>query len=136
MKKYLYYKQEYEKARDRLQNLMELQEAAKMSEEEVKPVLRNVMYYGAYLSGIQVACKKILDDWFKMPKINGLGKKEDRLILEAVLEIVLKSKLDAERWISENIEMKLKPVKFDKKGKPTKYKANWYVERRIRIELE
>ena len=134
-KKYDRAKAEYEKARDALQNFVELKEVERLDEKGVKPNLVNVMQYGAYLHGVQMACNKIYNDWFKGDNANNLSKKEARASLDAVLEIVLKSKLDAERWIGESTNMMLEPVERDKKGNPTKYKASWYVERIVRTKI-
>ena len=134
-KKYEYYKCEYEKARNDLQNLIELKEVEQMDKQGVRPNLINVMQYGAYLHGVQMGAKKILNDWFKMKNAGTLGKKEGRLELEAVLELVLKSKLNAERWISESTNMMLEPVERDKKGNVTKYKASFYVESTVRTKI-
>lgn len=134
-KKYDRAKAEYEKARDALQNFVELKEIERLDEKGVKPNLVNVMQYGAYLHGIQMACNKIRSDWFKGDSTNNLAKKERRAVLEAVLEIVLRSKLDAERWISESSNMMFEPVERDKKGNPTKYKSKFYVERIVKQEI-
>ena len=134
-KKYERAKAEYEKARDSLQSLVELKEVERMDEQGVKPNLQNVMQYGAYLHGIQMACNKIRNDWFKGDSANNLAKKEQRAVLDAVLEIVLKSKLDAERWISESTNMMFEPVELDKKGNVTKYKASFYIERIVKQKI-
>lgn len=134
-KKYERAKTEYEKSRDDLQSLVELKEVERMDEQGVKPNFQNVMQYGSYLHGIQMACNKIRNDWFKGDSANSLAKKERRAVLEAVLEIVLKSKLDAERWISESTNMMFEPVERDKKGNVTKYKAKFYVERIVKQEI-
>ena len=41
----------------------------------------------------------------------------------------------ADRWIGDYPNMSVKAVEFDKKGRPTKYKANWYVEKTIKQEI-
>lgn len=134
-KKYERAKAEYEKARDALQSLVDLKEVERMDEQGVKPNLVNVMQYGAYLHGIQMAYNKIRNDWFKGDSANDLSKKNNRLVLEAVLEKVLESKLDAERWIGEGTNMMFEPVELDKKGNVTKYKASFYVERTVRQKI-
>lgn len=134
-KKYERAKAEYEKARDALHSLVELKEVERMDEQGVKPNLQNVMQYGAYLHGIQMACNKIRNDWFKGDSAKNLAKKEQRAVLESVLEKVLESKLDAERWISESTNMMFEPVERDKKGNVTKYKAKFYVERIVKQEI-
>lgn len=53
-------KAKYEEARDAYEYLVELKEVERMDEQGVKPNLINVMYYGAYLNGIQRACAKII----------------------------------------------------------------------------
>lgn len=93
------------------------------------------MQYGAYLHGIQMACNKIRNDWFTTDNAGKLAKKDDRLVFEAVLEKVLESKLDAERWIGESTNMMLEPVERDKRGNVTKYKAKFYVERIVKQEI-
>lgn len=128
-------REKYEKALADLQGLLELAEVKKLGEKEILPNLRNVVYYGAYLHGVQMTCNKILHEWFKMDDAGKLAKKDDRLILEAVLEKVLESKLDAERWIVEDMPMMLEPVERDKKGTPTKYKASFYVEKKVRLKI-
>lgn len=130
-KKYEKAKAEYEKARDALQNLVDLKVVELMDEQGIRPNLKNVMQYGAYLHGIQLACAKIRHDWFMGDNTNKLAKKDERLILEAVLGKVLESKLDAERWIGEGTSMIFEPVERDKKGNATKYKASFYVEKTI-----
>lgn len=125
----------YEEARDALQSLVDLKEVKRMDEQGVKPNLVNVMQYGAYLHGIQMACNKIRNDWFTTDNAGKLAKKDDRLIFEAVLEKVLESKLDAERWIGESTNMMFEPVERDKKGNVTKYKASFYVERTVRTKI-
>lgn len=134
-KKYEKAKAEYEKSRDALKSLVELKKVERMDEQGIKPNLVNVMQYGAYLHGIQMACAKIRHDWFMGDNENKLAKKEQRAILEAVLEKVLQSKLDAERWIGEGTNMMFEPVEFDKKGNVTKYKASFYIERTIRQKI-
>lgn len=125
----------YEQMRGELQRLIELKEVERMDEKGVKPNLVNVMQYGAYLHGVQMTCNKILNDWFRMNNSNKLAKKDDRLVFEAVLEIVLRSKLDAERWISEGTSMMFEPVQRDKKGNVTKYKASFYVNKTVKIKF-
>ena len=134
-KKYERAKAEYEKARDALQSLVELKEVERMDEQGVKPNLVNVMQYGAYLHGIQMACNKIRNDWFTMDNTGKLSKKDDRLVFEAVLEKVIESKLDAERWIGESTNMMFEPVERDKKGNVTKYKASFYIERIVKQKI-
>lgn len=134
-KKYELAKAEYEKARDALQSLVDLKEVERLDEQGVKPNLVNVMQYGAYLHGIQMACNKIRNNWFKGDNNNKLSKKEQRAVLEAVLEKVLESKLDAERWIGESTNMMFEPVERDKKGNVTKYKASFYVERIVKQKI-
>ena len=73
-KRYERAKAEYEKARDALQSLVELKEVERMDEQGVKPNLVNVMQYGSYLHGIQMACNKIRNDWFKGDSANNLDK--------------------------------------------------------------
>lgn len=128
-------KAEYEKAREELQYLVDIKLVKKVDERGVEPDLANVMQYGAYLHGIQMACNKIRNDWFKGDSANDLSKKNNRLVLEAVLEKVLESKLDAERWIGESTNMMFEPVERDKKGNVTKYKAKFYVERIVKQEI-
>lgn len=134
-KKYERAKTEYEKARNELQYLIDMKLVEKVDKRGVEPDLANVMQYGAYLHGIQMACNKIRNDWFKGDSANNLAKKERRALLDAVLEIVLKSKLDAERWISDSTNMMFEPVERDKKGNVTKYKAKFYVERIVKQEI-
>lgn len=128
-------KKKYEEARDALQSLVDLKEVERMDEQGVKPNLVNVMQYGAYLHGIQMACNKIRNDWFTMDNAGKLAKKDDRLVFEAVLEKVLESKLDAERWIGESTNMMFEPVERDKKGNVTKYKASFYIERIVKQKI-
>lgn len=134
-KKYEKAKSEYEKARNALQSLVDMKLVEKVDERGVEPNLVNVMQYGAYLHGIQMACAKIRHDWFMGDNINKLAKRDQRAILEAVLEKVLESKLDAERWIGEELEMMFEPVERDKKGNVTKCKANFYVEKIVRQKI-
>lgn len=134
-KKYERAKAEYEKAREELQYLVDMKLVDKVDERGVEPDLANVMQYGAYIHGIQMACNKIHNDWFKGDIANSLAKKEQRAVLEAVLEKVLESKLNAERWIGESTNMMFEPVERDKKGNVTKYKAKFYVERIVKQEI-
>lgn len=134
-KKYERAKAEYEKSREALQSLVDLKEVERMDEKGVKPNLQNVMQYGTYLHGIQMACNKIRNDWFTMDNAGKLAKKDDRLVFEAVLEKVLESKLDAERWIGESTNMMFEPVERDKKGNVTKYKARFYIERIVKQKI-
>lgn len=128
-------KAEYEKAREELQYLVDMKLVEKVDERGVEPDLANVMQYGAYLHGIQMACNKIRNDYFKGDNANSIEKKNNRLIFEAILEKVLESKLDAERWIGESANMMFEPVERDKKGNVTKYKASFYIERIIKQEI-
>ena len=134
-KKYERAKAEYEKARDALQSLVELKEVERLDEQGIKPNLVNVMQYSAYLSGVQRAVEKILNDHFKMYNADQLSSKDSRLLFVAEVEIALKDKISADRWIGNYPNMSVKAVEFDKKGKATKYKANWYVERIVKQEI-
>lgn len=134
-KKYERAKEEYEKSCDALRSLVDLKEVKRMDEQGVKPNLVNVMQYGAYLHGIQMACNKIRNDWFTTDNAGKLAKKDDRLVFEAILEKVLESKLDAERWIGGGTSMMFEPVERDKKGNVTKYKASFYIERIVKQKI-
>ena len=134
-KKYERAKAEYEKAREELQYLVDMNLVGKVDERGVEPELANVMQAGADLHGIQRACNKIRNDWFTMDNAGKLAKKDDRLVFEAVLEKVLESKLDAERWIGEGTNMMFEPVERDKKGNVTKYKASFYIEKIVKQKI-
>ena len=128
-------KREYEAAREALQELTGLEEAVRLDGEGVKPNLRDVRQYGAFLGGVRRACSKILNDWFRNENAGNLSKKDDRLILKASLELAEGSLLNAERWVGEEMGMMFEPVERDKKGAATKYKASFYVERTVRTKI-
>lgn len=134
-KKYERAKAEYEKARAALQTLTDLKEVERLDEEDVKPNLRNVRQYGEYLSGVRAAVGKILRDYFSLPDGRALSGRDDRLALDAVLRLASESKLSADRWINEDISIMIEAVEKDKKGKATKYKASFYVERTIKQKI-
>lgn len=124
---------DYIRTAENLQNLVDLQEVHRLSETGFKPNLVNVTQYGAYLHGVQMACEKILRDNFTQG--NGLASKDDRLVLEAELKLVLESKLSADRWITGYPNMMLEPVKKDKSGKAKAYKASWYMKKSLKVKL-
>ena len=134
-KKYDYYKAEYEKARAALENLVTLEAAEQMDIEAVRPKLHHATYYGAFLSGVVRACAKILSEYFDMADGKGLGTANERAALKAVLKLVTKSKLSADRWMTGSENMILEPVARDKKGKPTEYQASWYVTKTVKQKL-
>ena len=134
-KKYEYYKQQYEAAREALQKLTGLEEAVRLDSEGMKLNLRDVIQYGAFFGGVRRACCKILNDWFRNENAGNLSKKDDRLIFKAYLELAESSLLNAERWMGEEMEMMFEPVERDKKGTPTKYKASFYVNKTVRTKL-
>lgn len=125
----------YEKTREALQDLTDLQEAARLDGQGIKPNLERVRQYGAYLSGVQRAVGKILHDKLLGDNARKLSGKDGRLCLVAELELVMRDKVSADRWIGGYPNMRIKAVAFDKKGKPTKYEATWYVRQTIDIEI-
>lgn len=95
-KKYERAKAEYEKAREELQYLVDMKLVEKVDERGVEPDLANVMQYGAYLHGIQMACNKIRNDWFTTDNAGKLAKKDDRLVLNLCLK----------RFLNQNLTLK------------------------------
>lgn len=119
-----YAEKKYREAKERLQYLYELRDASDF-EDEVKPNMRNVVYYAAYYNGVRRACNKILNDYFGCgDPASNLSKKDERASFEAILQLARKSVLDAERWMGEGQRVIFKPIERKKKS-VTKYKAYW-----------
>lgn len=134
-KRYERIRSEYEKARVELQALTDLKEVERLDEDGVKPNLQNVRQYGAYLSGVRAAIDKILQAYFTSDSAGSLSSKEDRMLFEADLRLAIESKISVDRWITGYPHKIFEAVEKDKKGKTTKYKASWYVERTIKQKI-
>ena len=112
-----YARKNFEKAKKRLESLLELKAAA---ESDIALNARNVAFYHAYYTGVRDALNAILEDKFRRRE-----SKLDLLSMRAELECAVESILNAERWLSREYEMMFEPVK-DKRGKITGYKASFY----------
>lgn len=133
VKSYFKYKRLYEEAMENLASLKVLEEVQRLDDaDKLKLNLREVVQYGAYISGIQKALLFIRDRCI----LDSKSISKDRLMhLKANIELALSSKIAAERLVvGEWGNIKYRPVK-DKKGNVTGYKANFYVITKNIVEL-
>lgn len=108
---------EYREAKERLQFLYELRDASDL-EDEVRPNMSNVRYYGAYYKGIRDALNLIRSDHFSW-------KKMSLMEFDAMLKLATKSVADADRWMGRKYPIILQATEKDKKGKAKKIEAHW-----------
>lgn len=80
------------------------------SEKDIKINLKNVMYYGAYLLGAQMAANKLIP--YVMQNYRG----DDKVYIKAELDLITSSKRNMELWL-EGTEMRFRNLKRNKKGK-------------------
>lgn len=96
-------------------------------------LLRNVCYYGAYLSGARMMLRRLreecltLEDHFTSGK-KGKGDKltvtsEMKVCNKAFIELILSSKLNTDRFLEGSHTIGYKDLERDKKGKLVKCRA-------------
>lgn len=132
-KQYNRCKEAYDKAMENLVSLKVLEEVQRLDDAaKLKLNLREVIQYGAYISGIQKALLFIRDRCI-------CGKKsisrDDTMILKATIELALSSKIATERLVAgEWGNIRYHPIK-DKKGNVTGYEAKFYVITQNIVEI-
>jgi len=89
------------------QDILERRMAVEM---DIKINLRNVMYYGAYLSGAQMAAEKLIP--YVMQNYRG----DDKTYIKAELDLITSSKRNMQLWLDET-EMRYRNHQRNKKGK-------------------
>jgi hypothetical protein len=77
---------------------------------ELKVNFQNVLYYGSYLLGAQMAAKKLIQ--YIMQNYRG----EDKVYIKAELDFITSSKRNMQLWL-DGTPMRYRNHKRDKKGK-------------------
>ena len=77
---------------------------------ELKVNFQNVVYYGAYLLGAQMAAKKLIP--YVMQNYRG----DDKTYIKAELDMITSSKRNIQLWL-DGTQMYFRNHKRDKKGK-------------------
>lgn len=80
------------------------------SEMDIKVNLQNIVYYGSYLLGAQMAANKLTP--YVMQNYRG----EDKVYIKAELDLITSSKRNMQLWL-EGTEMRFRNHKRNKKGK-------------------
>lgn len=88
---------------------------------ELKVNFQNVLYYGSYLLGAQMAAKKLIP--YVMQNYRG----DDKVYIKAELDTITSSKRNMQLWLDET-QIRYRNHERDKKGKLTKCEA-YFVER-------
>lgn len=79
-------------------------------EKDIKINLQNLMYYGAYLLGAQMAANKLIP--YVMQNYRG----DDKVYIKAELDTITSSKRNMQLWL-DGTEMRYRNHKHNKKGK-------------------
>ena len=88
---------------------------------ELKVNFQNVLYYGSYLLGAQMAAKKLIP--YVMQNYRG----DDKAYIKAELDMITSSKRNMQIWL-DGTQIRYRNHERDKKGKLTKCEA-YFVER-------
>ena len=80
-------------------------------EKDIKINLQNVMYYGAYLLGAQMAANKLIP--YVMQNYRG----DDKVYIKAELDTITSSKRNMQLWLDGTTRIAYRNHKRDKKGK-------------------
>jgi hypothetical protein len=89
------------------QDILERRMAVEMN---IKINLKNVMYYGAYLLGAQMAAKKLI------PYVMQNWRGDDKVYIKAELDLIMASKRNMQLWL-DNTQMRYRNHKHNTKGK-------------------
>lgn len=100
-------KEQEDKIIAQAQDILERRMAVEMT---VKINLQNVMYYGAYLLGAQMAADKLI------PYVIQNYRGDDKVYIKAELDMITSSKRNMQLWL-DGTEMRYRNHKRDKKGK-------------------
>lgn len=100
-------KEQEDKIIAQAQDILERRMAVEMN---VKINLQNVMYYGAYLLGAQIAANKLIP--YVMQNYRG----DDKVYIKAELDTITSSKRNMQLWL-EDTPMRYRNHKRNKKGK-------------------
>lgn len=88
---------------------------------ELKVNFQNVLYYGSYLLGAQMAAKELIP--YVMQNYRG----DDKAYIKAELDMITSSKRNMQLWL-DGTQIRYRNYERDKKGKLTKCEA-YFVER-------
>lgn len=100
-------KEQEDKIIAQAQNIIERRMAAEM---DIKINLQNVVYYGAYLLGAQMAVEKLIP--YVMQNYRG----DDKVYIKAELDLITSSKRNMQLWL-DGTQMHFRNHMRDKKGK-------------------
>ena len=98
-------------------------------ETDIKINLRNVMYYGAYLLGAQMAAKDLIP--FVMQNYRG----NDKVYIKAELDMITSSKRNMQLWL-DGTDMRYRNHKRDKKGKLKSVECYFVEQRNVITEVK
>lgn len=94
---------------------------------ELKVNFQNVLYYGSYLLGAQMAAKRLIQ--YVMQNYRG----DDKAYIKAELDMITSSKRNMQLWL-DGTQIRYRNHERDKKGKLTKCEA--YFAEKITITRE
>lgn len=100
-------KEQEDKIIARAQDILERRMAAKT---DIKINFRNIVYYGAYLLGAQMAAEKLIP--YVMQNYRG----DDKVYIKAELDMITSSKRNMQLWL-DGTEIRYRNHKRNKKGK-------------------
>ena len=100
-------KEQEDKIIAQAQDILERRMAVEMS---IKINLQNLVYYGAYILGAQIATEKLIP--YVMQNYRG----DDKIYIKAELDTITSSKRNMQLWL-EGTQMRNRNRKRNKKGK-------------------
>lgn len=119
-------KEQEDKIIAQAQDILERRMAAKM---DIKINLQNVMYYGAYLLGAQIAAEKLIP--YVMKNYRG----DEKAYIKAELDTITSGKRNMQLWL-DGTQMCFRNHKRDKKGKPESCECYFVDGRNVITEVK
>lgn len=115
----------------------ECDEALRFAEQnEIKPNVQNIVYYGAYLDGARAMFNRLRDDTRGKINLSGVKGKEGTIYDAAILELIASDKHHMHMYLEHRYEIQFRNHQRDKKGRLTSVEAHFVkvVQRMIDAE--
>lgn len=96
----------------------ECEEALRFAEQnEVKPNMQNIVYYGAYLDGARAMLRRMRDDTHGKINFSQLNGKESVVYNAAILELISRDKHHMNMYLENRYDIMYRNHERDKKGR-------------------
>lgn len=112
-----------EKARNILERYANAEALSFAEQNEIKPNLQNIVYYGAYLDGARATLNRLRADARGKINLSGVKGAEGAIYDDAILQLIAIDKHHTNMYLERRYEIQFRNHQRNKKGRLTSVEA-------------